>query len=319
MEPLLTSQIDDPRLLIGIREPDDAAVYQIDDETAIIFTADFITPVVDDAFTWGAIAAANSISDVYAMGGRPVLALNIVGFPKDMPTQVSRKVIEGGLSKAKEAGVLIVGGHTVEDEEPKFGMAVIGFVHPDQLIRKGGAKVGDKIVLTKPIGSGLLAKCGKNTVVAPEDQRQLEQHLMLLNKVASEVAVKHRVKGGTDITGFAILGHATEMAKLAGVQFRIKNSLMPVLPAALEQAQEGSYWPTKTWENEEHFGDYIEFAANLESFRRNLLYSPETSGGLLLTVAADEIDAYMSDMQAANVDVWVIGEVVEGRGIVVEA
>lgn len=318
MQPLLTQQSLDTRLLIGLDEPDDAAVYQLTDDLAVILTADFITPVVDDAYTWGAIAATNSISDVYAMGGQPLIALNLVGFPKDIPPEIAQRVIQGGLDKAREAGVLIVGGHTVQDEEPKFGMAVLGIVHPERIIRKGRAEVGDSLVLTKPIGSGLLAKCGKSAAVPEEHMRAAQEHMLTSNRLASEVAVRQHLKGGTDVTGFGLLGHAVEMAEAARVQFRLSFKAVPILGGAMEQAQEGSHWPTKTWENEEYFSNHISFPEHLNLYEKYLLYSPETSGGLLLAVPSTRLGTFLSDLHEHGGVAWVIGEVVAGEGITVQ-
>lgn len=308
----------DPKLLIGLDHPDDAAVYQITEDTALVFTADFITPVVDDAYTWGAIAANNSMSDVYAMGGTPLIVLNLAGFPKDMPVEISRKVIEGGLSQVKEAGGLVVGGHTVEDEEPKFGLAVIGTVNPNRIIRKSGARPGDVLVLTKKLGSGLLAKCGKNSAISQEALDKAAASMLQSNRVASQSAVRANVAGGTDITGFALLGHAVEMADAASVRFRIRYRTIEFLPEALSEAQKGSHWPTKTFENQDHFSSRVEFQAALSEFEKLLLYSPETSGGLLLAVPEDAVNAFLNDLKKAGQAAFAIGQVEEGTGVVVE-
>ncbi|PWI58481.1 selenide, water dikinase SelD [Sulfoacidibacillus thermotolerans] len=317
MEPLLQSQRVDERLLIGLDRPDDAAVYQVHEDLALVFTADFITPVVDDAYTYGAIAAINSLSDVYAMGGRPVLALNLVGFPKDMPKQIATEIMRGGFERVQEAGALVVGGHTVEDEEPKFGLAVVGFVHPKHILRKGAAMPGDVILLTKSIGTGLLAKCGKHAVIAKEHLETASRSMSKSNRVASEIAVRHGVLAATDVTGFALLGHLMEMATLAQVGIELSYKSIPILPGALAQARDGSYWPTKTWENMEHFGESIEFASSLAAYQQSLLFSPETSGGLILTVPSEKVDAIMADFKAQGESAQVIGRVVSGRGFVV--
>lgn len=315
MQPLIAAQSFDPRLLIGLDEPDDAAVYKLSEDTAVIFTADFITPVVDDAYTWGAIAATNSISDIYAMGGRPLIALNLVGFPKDMPIEVAQNVIRGGLDTAREANLLIVGGHTVQDEEPKFGLAVLGLVHPERIIRKGGAKVGDVLVLTKPLGSGLLAKCGKNAAIPEEHLDAAKNHMLTSNRAASEIAVQYRLTSGTDVTGFGLLGHGMEMAEASGVHIRFSFSSLPLLSGALSQAKDGSYWPSKTWENEEFFSARIQVAEELTIYEKYLLYSPETSGGLLLSVPSEVVDNFLTDARKRGTSVWVIGDVLEGKGI----
>ncbi len=319
MKPFLESQYVDDRLLIGISKPDDAAVYQVSDDLALVFTTDFITPVVDDAYAWGAIAAINSMSDIYAMGGRPALVLNIAGFPKDMPNDIAMQVMQGGFDCVRDAGALVVGGHTVEDEEPKYGLAVIGFARPDQLLRKGGAKQDDYLVLTKPLGTGLMAKCGKHAVILKEHLDTAKHSMLRSNKIASEVAVKHGLSAGTDITGFALLGHLTEMAQLANVKFDIFYKSIPVLPGALTQAEDGSYWPTKTWQNQEYFGDAVDFDKELRSYQRDLLFSPETSGGLLLAVAPEKLDAVLSDLTANDNPGYVIGRVHSGEGITVQA
>lgn len=306
------------RVISGMHNADDAAVYLLDDETALIFTADFITPVVDDAYAYGKIAATNSLSDIYAMGGKPTLALNLVGFPKEMPKDVMRQIIQGGLDGAKAAGAIIVGGHTVEDEEPKFGMAVIGFAHPDRLIKKGGAKAGDKLVLTKPLGTGLLAKCGKNAMIAETDLQAAQQSMMRSNKNASELAVKYGVVGGTDVTGFGLLGHAHEMAQAAGVSFRLHMSTMTFLSGAREQAQLGEYWPTKVWENIDHFGNHVSFAPTVAEYEQRLLFSPETSGGLLLSVPGAVASAFVQELHDRGEHALVIGEVEDGHDLAVD-
>ena len=305
----------DPRLLIGLEEPDDAAVYQLADDMAVILTADFITPVVDDAYTWGAIAATNSMSDVYAMGGRPVIALNLVGLPKEMPPEVAQRVVQGGLDRTREAGALIVGGHTVQDEEPKFGMAVLGLVHPDRILRKGGAKDADRLILTKPIGSGLMAKCGKNSAVPEEHLAQAQHSMLTSNRIASEVAVEFGLKGATDITGFGLIGHATEMANASNTRFQIHYSKVPLLLGALDQAVNGGYWPSKTWENEEYFSHQVNFAEDLDVYRRHLLYSPETSGGLLLCVPSQQVESFLATLEQRGSMGWDIGFVETGAGL----
>lgn len=315
MRPLLDTQEVSPRVLSGMHNADDAAVYVLDDKTALIFTADFITPVVDDAYAYGTIAATNSLSDVYAMGGKPAIALNLVGFPKEMPKEIMQQIIQGGLDATKAAAAIIVGGHTVEDEEPKFGMAVIGFADPARIIRKGGAKVGDRLILTKPIGTGLLAKCGKNAVLLESHLEAAQASMMRSNRRASETAVHHHVAGGTDVTGFGLLGHAYEMAAAAEVKFTLKLAQIPILAGAKEQAQKGEYWPTKVWENIEHFGSHVRFSDALVDFERQLLFSPETSGGLLLSMGAEVAGDFLKDLHAQGQDAWEIGSVDAGDGI----
>ena len=317
MEPLLGMQAHDPRLLVGLDQPDDAAVYQVSDNVHLVFTMDFITPVVDDAWTWGAIAATNAMSDVWAMGGRPILALNVAAFPKDMPAEIGSQVIRGGVDATRRAGAMVVGGHTVEDEEPKYGLAVVGLVNPHQLIRKNGAQVGDRLVLTKPVGSGLLAKCGKNISVADDVLAAAVQNMLRLNRVASETAVEVGVLGGTDVTGFGILGHGLEMTKEANVQFRLHYGMLPILSGAEEEAKAGRNFPGKTWQNQEYFASRVTFHETLPQHRQNLLWAPETSGGLLLAVPAMRVEKFMQGLHTLGEEAWVIGEVEPGEGVVV--
>ncbi|RIV21848.1 selenide, water dikinase SelD, partial [Alicyclobacillaceae bacterium I2511] len=314
VEPLVGMQTFDPRLLVGLDHPDDAAVYQVSDDVTLVFTMDFITPVVDDAWTWGAIAATNAMSDIWAMGGRPILALNMAAFPKDMPVQVGSQVIGGGVDASRRAGALVVGGHSVEDEEPKYGLAVVGLVNPHQLIRKNGAKVGDRLVLTKPVGGGLLVKLGKSATTGVDGMAMAIENMLRLNRVASELAIQTGVFGGTDVTGFGILGHGVEMAREAGVQFRLHYGMLPVLDGAVEEAKAGRNFPGKTWQNKEYFATSVDFDEALPQHLQNLLWSPETSGGLLLSVPPERTEKFVQALRVLGEEAWVVGEVESGAG-----
>ena len=309
---------DTPDLLVGLRSPDDAAVWRIDSERAIVVTTDFFTPVVDTPYEYGAIAAANSLSDVYAMGGRPFLALNIANMPADLPPGLIAEILRGGAEKAKEAGVVIAGGHTVQDEEPKFGLVVLGFVHPEKHITKAGASSGDRLVLTKPLGFGVTTTAIKRGVAAEADINEVIEWMSRLNKTASEIALQYGVRGGTDITGYSLLGHGWEMAAASGVSLRFYFSRMPFISGARKYADQWTF-PGGTSDNRLYFGPHVTFDGALDEQAQMLLFDAQTSGGLLLSVPADELEDLMEAMEAAGQSAWEIGEVTEGDRIFVEA
>lgn len=308
---------DTPDLLVGLGSPDDAAVWRLDAERALVVTTDFFTPVVDTPYEYGAIAAANSLSDVYAMGGKPFLALNIANMPADLPPDVIGEILRGGAEKAKEAGVVIAGGHTVQDEEPKFGLVVIGFVHPEKNITKGGAKPGDALVLTKPLGFGVTTTAIKRGVAAEADIREAVDWMSRLNKTASEIAVQHGVRGGTDVTGYSLLGHGWEMAAASGVGLRFYFDRIPFLSCAHKYADQWTF-PGGTSDNRLYFGPHVAFDPLLEEKAQMLLFDAQTSGGLLLAVPADEVEDLMESMEAADQPAWEVGEVIAGDRIYVE-
>ena len=223
---------DYPDLLVGLCDPDDAALWRLDDQRALVVTTDFFTPVVDDAYDYGAIAAANALSDVYAMGGRPFLALNIAALPPNLPNQVTSDILRGGAEMARSAGVVIAGGHTIQDKEPKYGLVVLGFVEPERALTKGGAQVGDTLVLTKPLGFGTTTTALKREQADPADVAEVVSWMKRLNDVASRLAVEFGVRGGTDVTGFSLLGHAVEMAHASGVRFHFKYNAIPFTAGA---------------------------------------------------------------------------------------
>lgn len=305
---------DYPDLLVGLGVADDAAVYRLSDDMALIQTVDFFTPVVDDPYDYGAIAAANAMSDVYAMGGEVVLALNLAAFPPKLPAEVIAEILRGGAEKVREAGGVIAGGHTVDDEEPKYGLAVMGWVHPERITTKAGAQVGDVLVLTKPLGVGMITTAAKGEVAEPAHVAQAVETMRTLNRRASQLAQQVGVHAGTDITGFGLLGHAQEMAEKSGVRLRFEVARLPFLDGAVEYA-EGWLFPAGTCRNQQCYEPWVEFASHIEEEMRMLLYTPETSGGLLLAVppgkGQDLTSLFAREGQAA----WTVGEVVEGKGL----
>jgi len=226
---------------VGLREPDDAAVWRLDEDRALVVTTDFFTPVVDDAYDYGAIAAANSLSDVYAMGGQPFLALNVAGLPDDLPEEISSEIMRGGAEKAREAGVVIAGGHTVKDKEPKYGLIAIGFVDPRKMLSKGGLKVGDALVLTKPLGFGVTTTALKREQADAQDVIEAVNWMKRLNQAASQLAVEFGLRGATDITGYGLLGHGLEMAEASGVSLKLEFANIPFISGARKYAEKGAF------------------------------------------------------------------------------
>ncbi|MBS1251521.1 MAG: Selenide, water dikinase [Anaerolineales bacterium] len=303
-----------PELLVGLGLSDDAAVYRLNGEQAIIQTADFFAPVVDDPYTFGAIAAANAMSDVYAMGGRVVLALNIAGFPDDLPLDIVQDVFRGGADKVAEVGAIIAGGHTVQDEEPKYGLSAIGFVHPDRIITKSHARVGDQLVLTKPLGIGIITTALRNGAASPQHIDAAVDVMMTVNEAAAEAMQAVGVHAATDITGYGLLGHGLEMAQNSGVGLRIRAADLPLLPGTREYAAAG-HVPGGTSRNDEHVAPHIRDCVNLDETTRLILLDPQTSGGLLMAVAPDRTEALLAELEERGVTAWQIGEVVEGQDI----
>ena len=306
-----------PDLLVGLDDPDDAAVWRLDAERALVVTTDFFTPVVDDPYDYGAIAAANSLSDVYAMGGKPFLALNIACLPPQLPPEVGSEILRGGAQVAKEAGVALAGGHTVQDEEPKYGLVVLGFVHPGQIISKSGARPGDVLVLTKPLGFGVSTTALKQQKAAAEDVAEVVGWMKRLNKQASELALEFGLRGGTDITGFSLLGHAAEMASASGVGLQFDYSKLPFVSGAAKYAQQWTF-PGGASDNRLYFADQVRFNGQWEEWEQMLLFDPQTSGGLLLSVPEDHLAQFLEKAGQTGLPVWQVGSVVVGRGIVVE-
>ena len=303
--------------MVGLREPDDAAVWRLDEDRAIVVTTDFFTPVVDDAYDYGAIAAANSLSDVYAMGGQPFLALNVAALPDNLPSEISSEIIRGGAEKAREAGVVIAGGHTVKDQEPKYGLVVVGFVDPRKMLSKGGLKVGDLLVLTKPLGFGVTTTALKQQKSDEQDVVEAVNWMKQLNKTASQLAGEFGLQGGTDITGYSLLGHGMEMAQASGVSLKFDLASVPFLTGARTYAEKGIF-PGGAFDNRKHFETKVEFAASIDEPNQMLLFDPQTSGGLLLGVPREKLDSFLVRAGELDQSVWTIGEVQPGSGIKVK-
>jgi selenide,water dikinase len=309
-----------PDLLRGIDPPDDAVVWRIDDEHAIVQTADFFPPVVDDPYAFGAIAAANALSDIYAMGATPLFALNLVAFPDGLDPAVLADILRGGGEKVREAGAIVAGGHTVVDREPKYGLAVTGIVHPRDVRTKGGALAGDEILLTKPIGTGVVTTAHKRGEVEEGDLAAAVASMMHLSSRAAEVLREHgaAVHALTDVTGFALAGHGHEVAHASGLALEIAWDSVPLLPGAASYAREG-FVPGGTGRNEDYYERFVTFRRALAEWERKLLFDPQTSGGLLACVAAGSATAIVADLERAGEPVFRIGTVVAGEpgGIVV--
>jgi selenide,water dikinase len=297
---------------------DDAAVYKISDEVAVIQTLDFFTPVVDDPYDYGAIAAANAMSDIYAMGGQVTLALNICGFPPDLPPEMTIEILRGGAEKVAEAGGVLAGGHTIDDEEPKYGLSVMGLVHPARVLTKGGAQPGDALLLTKPLGVGIITTAFKGDVADLGHVAAAVESMKKLNRQAASLAQEVGVHACTDVTGFALLGHGSEMAEKSGVNLRFYVSKLPFLEGARGYAEDWLF-PAGTCNNERAYQDAVQFAPGITEEMQQLLYTPETSGGLLLSVGPESLDALTARFDDAGHPCWVVGEVVEGSGIQVLA
>jgi len=316
---------DHPNLLVGLKTSDDAAVYQLDADHALVQTVDFFPPVVDDPYTYGAIAAANAMSDVYAMGGEVILALNIAAFPDSLPPQVVATIFQGGADKVAEGGGVVAGGHTIIDQEPKYGLSVTGLVHPAALITKAAVMPGDVLFLTKPLGTGVITTAMKGQAASPEDARAATESMLRLNRLASQIAREAGVRGGTDITGFGLLGHASEMAVGSGVRLCLVSAQVPLLDGALGCGREG-HWPGGMWRNRRYVlgsdtgrdGPLASVAETVSEDAIRLLCDPQTSGGLLLAVPAPRAEAFASLCRERGQMAWRIGEATGGKGIWVE-
>jgi selenide,water dikinase len=302
---------DYPDLLVGLGEPDDAAVYRIAPDRAIIQTTDFFPPVVDDPYSFGAIAAANAMSDVYAMGGEVLFALNIAAFPEDLDDEIFSDILRGSADKVAEAGGAIAGGHTVRDREPKYGLAVTGVAHPDRILTKGGARAGDVLYLTKPLGAGVVTTALKREQADQAHVQAAVESMMRLNRAASHAALASGVRAATDVTGFGLIGHALEMAQQAQVGFQIRFADLPFLPGAQAYA-DAWIFPGGAENNEKYYRPGVRFTVELTLAQQWLLFDPETSGGLLIPVPPPGIATFERMMGQGA---WRIGQVIEGNGI----
>ena len=298
-------------MLVGFETSDDAAVYRLSADTALISTVDYITPPVDDPYWFGQIAAANSLSDIYAMGGRPLVALNLVMFPsKQLDMYFLKEILRGGYEKVVEAGASMAGGHSVDDNEPKYGLAVTGVVHPDHLLTNTGVTEGDALILTKPLGSGVLLNANRSKRLPWRELEQILPMLATLNRKPLEIATKFDVHACTDVTGFAIMGHTLEMAKASGVEINLSYSALPFYPNALEMYQKGETTGSNA-DNRKLAAGFFKIRADLTREQEELLFDPQTSGGLLLSVPFSQAEDLMRELKAGGVDTASrVGEVV---------
>ena len=295
--------------MVGFDTSDDACVYRITDQIAAIHTVDFFTPIVDDPFWFGQIAAANALSDVYAMGGRPAVAMNLLCVPNCLSQETVRKILEGGHQKAVEAGCVIAGGHTIQDNEPKYGLCVTGYVHPDKVLRNVGARPGDALVLTKPLGTGVLTTAAKADLLEPEQYDRLVRSMAQLNAKAAEAMLQCReIHACTDVTGFGLLGHADEMASGSGVTIRIYSRRLPLLPGALELAEMGII-PAGAYRNRDYVMPRLSVGENVPQARLDLISDPQTSGGLLIALPMEEAGALVDALRADCPDSAIVGTV----------
>ena len=301
-------------LLVGLDAPDDAAVYRVSDDLAIVGTLDFFPPLVDDPETYGAIAAANALSDVFAMGGRVLFALSIAAFPEDLPREAMAAIFRGAQATVREAGGVLAGGHTIRDPEPKYGLAVIGAVHPDRILRKGGALPGQTLLLTKPLGTGLLVSGARRGRTVAADLAAAVASMRRLNRAAAEVLVGAGVRAATDVTGFGLLGHATEMARGSGTRFVLEAGALPALEGALELAAAGVETDGAA-HNRRFVAPYLVLDAGVERSREVLAFDPQTSGGLLAAVSDEALAMVAAGLDAAAVGCWRIGRVESGEGV----
>jgi len=307
-------------VLVGTDTRDDAAVYLLDEDRALVCTTDFFTPVVDDAYAFGQIAAANALSDVYAMGARPLFALSLVGFPaRKLPMSLLGDIVRGGSDKVSEAGIFVVGGHSIDDPEPKYGLVVVGMVHPDQLLRNTGARPGDRLILTKPLGTGVVTTAVKKRWCTEAEIDEVVGLMSTLNRDAAEVLVAHRpqVHALTDVTGFGLLGHLLEILEGSSVGARLDAGAVPILDSARELAVRGAI-PGGTRANLASASDRVRFAGSLagDEALQLILADAQTSGGLLAAVAPGAVDAVMTDLSRCCQAAAIVGEVVEGDAVV---
>jgi len=295
-------------LLVGLSAPDDAAVWKLNEHSAVVLTTDFFTPVVDDPYAYGAIAAANSISDIYAMGAKPILALNIAALPANLPVEILRDIMRGAADKCHEAGLVIAGGHTVTDPEPKFGLAVLGLVNPADILTKKGLQAGDALFLSKPLGIGVSTTALKRGKLGPDALETITDWMMRLNKDAAELAEACNLQAVTDITGFGLMGHASEMAKASNVGLEFWYDHLPVHDCARACIEAFTY-PGGAFNNRKHFGKDVIIDSELTENQHMVIFDPQTSGGLLMGVPEAEAPRFKTLANERGVDVWEIGRV----------
>lgn len=310
--------MENENLIVGIETSDDAAVYKINDDIATIQTLDFFTPVVDDPYIFGQIAAANSLSDVYAMGGKPTVAMNIVCFPNCLNIDVLGEILKGGADKVIEAGAVIIGGHSVADDEPKYGLSVMGLVHPEKILKNYGSKVGDILILTKPLGTGILTTAIKAEMASKDAYNEGVKVMSTLNKYAGEIITKYNITACTDVTGFSLMGHGYEMASASEVTFKIFKDKLPIINSVEEYAKMGLV-PAGTYNNRNYLNGKYELN-NVDDFICDILFDPQTSGGLLISIPKEEGIILFEELKKLELKTSIIGEVVEfnDKHIIVE-
>ncbi len=306
-----------PDLLVGFEHGDDAAVYRLDERVALVLTVDFFAPIVDDPFTYGAIAAANSMSDVYAVGGRPITALNVAAFPRSLPFEVPSEILRGGAEKVAEAGAIIVGGHTVDDVEPKYGLSVVGVVEPGKQVQNSTAQAGDVLILTKPLGTGVVTTALKNGKAIGEVLDAAVESMLRLNRDAAEAMVSVGAHAATDVTGFGIVGHFMTMMRASGTTGRLRRSALPVLPGVVELLTDGVA-PGGTHRNLESCAENVSWADDVGEIDKLLMCDPQTSGGLLISVREDAVDELLADLDRRGVVGTVVGDVTPFSGNAVD-
>lgn len=303
-----------PDLLVGLGRVDDAAVYRVSGDLALIQTVDFFTPIVDTPYEYGAIAAANAMSDVYAMGGEVLLALNIVAFPPDLPAALLSEILRGGAEMVRSVGAAIAGGHTIQDKEPKYGLAVTGMVHPKHILTKGGARPGDRLVLTKPLGTGVITTAVKRGVVEPQHLEAAIASMTRLNRISAQAAQAADAHAATDITGFGLIGHTSEMASAAGVCFRLGFDDLPWLAGAWRYGEDWVF-PGGAHNNRDYYNHLVRYTRSLLGWQETLLHDPQTSGGLLVAIPPERESDFLTFCAAQHQPAWVIGQAIEGAGI----
>ena len=306
---------EDPNILVDIDTHDDAGVYRVNDDLALVLTTDFFPPVCSDPYEFGQIAAANSISDVYAMGGDPVLALNIMMFPAArLPMEAYAEILKGGFDKATEAGVRIIGGHTIDDSPPKYGLAVVGYIHPEKIITNAGAKPGDYLILTKPIGTGIIMAGQRLGMADDADIAEAKKLMKLLNKTGAEIMKKYNVKGATDVTGFGLAGHALKMAKASNVSIKINMKKVPLIGNVYNLVDDGCI-PGASFRNLEFVEEHLLPARTLDYNLKMIAFDAQTSGGLLMSVSPEIVEAILADLHATGLtSAALIGEVTDFHG-----
>lgn len=311
-------KMENENLIVGIETSDDAAVYKMDDQTAIIQTLDFFTPIVDDPYMFGQIAAANSLSDVYAMGGKPVVALNIVCFPSCLDIEILGEILKGGADKVLEAGAVVIGGHTVDDNEPKYGLSVTGIVHPDKVLKNYGSKKGDVLITTKPLGIGIINTAIKGEMASEEAKDMAVKSMSTLNKYAGEIVTKYPITACTDITGFGFLGHAYEMASASDVSFNLYWDKIPYIKEAKEYAEFGLV-PAGAYSNRDYIEENFQFQ-NVPTYMQDILFDPQTSGGLLISCKKEDAKNIMEELNKLELQSAIVGEVIpkEDKYIIVK-